>query len=105
MIKNVCIVINYSFQVAKNQYSCQIEIVRIQGNLLNHHTKSFDCNNCNHEVSLRLSDITNKKVGVVIVVIPPKKLCFGDNCKLCFSKSFASHEKSQNWHLNKKWIN
>jgi len=52
----------------------------------------FDCNTCNHEFETTLGRI-NK--GSWCSYCANKKLCNNKDCKLCFEKSFASHEKSK----------
>ncbi len=61
----------------------------------------FDCHDCFHEFEMQLSNITNG--GQWCSYCSNKKLCSYDNCKICFEKSFASHERAIYWsHKNKK---
>jgi hypothetical protein len=57
----------------------------------------FDC--C-HKIEISLNNITGGK-WCSYCCDPPKKLCNDENCKLCFEKSFASHEKSKYWDYEK----
>ncbi len=54
----------------------------------------FDCPLCKHEFDITLNNITT---GNWCSYCANKKLCYNDNCKICFEKSFASHEKSIYW--------
>ena len=62
------------------------------------HTKYwFDCE-CGHQFESSLSNIAqNKNRGCPYCANPPKQLCDKVDCKTCFDKSFASHEKSKYW--------
>ena len=55
----------------------------------------FDCNICNHEFHVRLSSVTNANSWCPYC--SGHKLCENKDCKDCFSKSFASHDKSKFW--------
>jgi very-short-patch-repair endonuclease len=57
----------------------------------------FDCV-CGHEFNSSLDQITGKRQGwCPYCSNPPKQLCENEDCKPCFEKSFASHEKSKYW--------
>jgi very-short-patch-repair endonuclease len=56
----------------------------------------FDCKKCNHSFHTALSDVINC-YWCPYCSNPPQKLCNNNHCKLCFEKSFASHEKSICW--------
>jgi len=56
----------------------------------------FNCSNCKHNFNSILSHITNSS-WCPYCCIPIKKLCDDNECKSCFEKSFASHEKSKYW--------
>ena len=56
----------------------------------------FNCNNCNHEITVSLDNIIRGS-WCPYCSIPSKKLCNDNNCNYCFQKSFASHEKSKYW--------
>lgn len=60
----------------------------------------FDCP-CGHEFEISLSNILNTN-WCPYCSNPPQKLCSNENCKSCFEKSFASHEKSQYWSNKNK---
>jgi very-short-patch-repair endonuclease len=53
----------------------------------------FNCN-CNHEIEMQLN-VVNR--GAWCYYCSGHKICNNTNCKSCFEKSFASHEKSQYW--------
>ena len=59
----------------------------------------FDCDKCNHVFEIRLNSINqfNSWCGFC----SNKKLCEDTECNLCFEKSFASHEKSIYWNIEK----
>jgi very-short-patch-repair endonuclease len=58
----------------------------------------FDCNTCCHQFQSVVSNITSlKQSWCPYCSNPPKQLCEKGNCKSCFEKSFASHEKSNYW--------
>ena len=55
----------------------------------------FDCNTCGHQFNIRLADVTGNNSWCSYCA--NKKLCEKESCKICFEKSFASHEKSKYW--------
>jgi hypothetical protein len=59
----------------------------------------FNCNECGHEFETRLDSI-QKGGWCSYCCKPGRKLCTDESCKLCFEKSFASHEKSKHWSRN-----
>ena len=61
----------------------------------------FKCNKCNHMFETRLNSINQFNKWCGYCSNPPKKLCENNNCKSCFDKSFASHEKSIYWNIEK----
>ena len=56
----------------------------------------FDCDKCGHEFINNPSHVSNGR-WCPYCCIPQKKLCGNINCKDCFDKSFASHEKVTYW--------
>jgi len=56
----------------------------------------FKCNVCNHDFISMLSNITK---GQWCGYCSNTLLCEKDDCKMCFDKSFASHEKSKFWSV------
>ena len=56
----------------------------------------FDCDKCEHEFITNPSHVSNGR-WCPYCCIPQKKLCGSKDCKDCFEKSFASHEKSVFW--------
>jgi very-short-patch-repair endonuclease len=54
----------------------------------------FNCNKCNHEFESSVSHISN---GKWYSYCNGFKLCNNNDCKDCFNKSFASHDKSIYW--------
>jgi very-short-patch-repair endonuclease len=54
----------------------------------------FKCNICDHDFISIISNITK---GQWCGYCSNKLLCENDDCKICFDKSFASHEKSKYW--------
>jgi hypothetical protein len=54
----------------------------------------FDCDKCNHSFESRLEHINN---GHWCPYCVNQKLCKNNDCKICFEKSFASHNKSLYW--------
>jgi very-short-patch-repair endonuclease len=54
----------------------------------------FNCNNCNHKFKCVLYTIIS---GSWCPFCSNKKLCKNEDCKMCFEKSFSSHEKSKFW--------
>jgi len=63
----------------------------------------FNCNNCNHNFVCSLGNINFNK-WCPYCCIPSRLLCDNNECKLCFEKSFASHEKAQYWSIKNKNI-
>lgn len=57
---------------------------------------SFDCPDCGHEFAKRLCAISGKKKEWCPYCKGNNKLCV-EECKFCFNRSFASHEKSNQW--------
>jgi very-short-patch-repair endonuclease len=56
----------------------------------------FNCDKCNHEFINNPSHVSKGR-WCPYCCIPQKKLCGNINCKDCFDKSFASHEKAKYW--------
>ena len=54
----------------------------------------FNCDSCLHEFDIALNNVNAGKWCPYCV---NKQLCDNINCKLCFEKSFASHEKAKYW--------
>ena len=54
----------------------------------------FNCDKCNHEFLMQLNVVTR---GGWCSICSGHKICLNDDCKECFNKSFASHEKSVFW--------
>jgi very-short-patch-repair endonuclease len=64
---------------------------------INSNTKYiFNCS-CGHEFETTIDSINRRDNWCPYCCVPIKKLCGDINCKNCFDKSFASHEKSQHW--------
>jgi len=59
----------------------------------------FDCNICKHEFIAKLNNIYSGNRWCPYCAKPCKKLCENNECKYCFDKSFASHEKSIEFSL------
>jgi len=55
----------------------------------------FDCDKCNH--SFDTSTISSINQGCWCPYCTCKQLCKAQDCKYCFTKSFASHEKAKYW--------
>ena len=62
----------------------------------------FNCNICNHIFISAIHNITNLNRWCPYCSNPPQKLCDKDDCKKCFEKSFASHEKVKFWSFENK---
>jgi very-short-patch-repair endonuclease len=60
----------------------------------------FECNTCNHTFDQQLYHVSNNNVWCNYC--SNRKLCENINCKICFDKSFASHEKSKYWSNDNK---
>lgn len=63
----------------------------------------FKCGICNHVLSKSPDNITSKDNWCAYCV--NQKLCDNENCKMCFEKSFANHEKCQYLDKTKTNIN
>ena len=64
---------------------------------LNSHKKFwFDCE-CGHQFESNLLNINKANNWCPYCSVPSQKLCHNNECKSCFEKSFASHEKSKYW--------
>ena len=57
----------------------------------------FNCDKCNHEFEKTICNITGYKNGWCPYCVN-KTLCDDAECKDCYEKSFASHEKSKYWN-------
>lgn len=64
----------------------------------------FKCEKCFHEFNISPEVINLQNQWCPYCCYPPQKLCDKDDCKRCFEKSFASHEKVKYWifELNEK---
>jgi very-short-patch-repair endonuclease len=60
----------------------------------------FNCTTCNHYFDTNLNNINNKK-WCPYCAIPSRKLCNNNKCKICYEKSFASHEMAKYWNVEK----
>ena len=58
----------------------------------------FNCDKCSHLFCTILSSVTSKN-STWCPYCSNKILCNNDNCKECFKKSFASHEKNNYWSV------
>ena len=56
----------------------------------------FDCHKCDHEFNSILCNITGLQSSWCYYC-SNKQLCDNKECKTCYNKSFASHEKSKYW--------
>lgn len=63
----------------------------------------FNCP-CGHNFNSVLGSI-NKGSFCPYCCVPPKKLCDKEDCQLCFTNSFASHEKAKFWNIEKNGTN
>ncbi|AMQ10961.1 restriction endonuclease [Brazilian marseillevirus] len=61
----------------------------------------FICDVCNHSFRTKISSVQN---GQFCPYCSSKALCDSEECKICFSKSFASNEKSSLWDLSKNKV-
>ena len=59
----------------------------------------FDCQDCNHEFDASLDNVFRNKW---CPYCGKNKLCSNSECKLCFNKSFASHQKAEFWNDKNK---
>jgi very-short-patch-repair endonuclease len=64
----------------------------------------FNCNICDHNFDNSLANIVRLNSWCPYCALPSRKLCNDNECKLCFNKSFASHEKSIYWSNKNKNI-
>ena len=62
----------------------------------------FKCNICSHIFTTKICKITNLNRWCPYCCNPPQKLCEKEDCKQCFEKSFASHEKAIYWSIENK---
>jgi very-short-patch-repair endonuclease len=62
---------------------------------------NFNCNKCNHSFTKCISTINN---GSWCPFCSGHKICFEENCKKCFNKSFESHPKSIYWSSKNELI-
>ncbi len=69
-------------------------------------TQWFTCNTCNHDINLRVAEVTCRTGWCGYCSTPTKRLCHDVQCVFCHNKSFASHPRAVYWHptLNKKKI-
>ncbi len=61
-----------------------------------HNKYLFNCD-CGHEFESMISNISRENDGRWCPFCSGNKLCIDKDCKKCFEKSFASHEKSKYW--------
>lgn len=67
-----------------------------------HNKYWFDCNKCNHTFESALRNITIGGNWCPYCCVPQKNVCDDDKCKYCFEKSFASHEKCNEFSKKNK---
>lgn len=58
----------------------------------------FSCGVCRHNFEMNLSGISN---GHFCPFCSNQKLCLSNDCRACFEKSFASHERVKYWDVEK----
>ena len=59
------------------------------------HTKYiFDCNICGHEIQVALNSMVR---GNFCAYCDNQKMCYEEDCKICFYKSFASSHRAKCW--------
>lgn len=58
----------------------------------------FNCEKCGHTFEVSPHNISK---GTFCPFCPNRKLCDSGDCKMCFEKSFANHEKAKYWSLEK----
>jgi hypothetical protein len=63
-----------------------------------HNKYFFNCNICEHIFQIQLNNINT---GQFCPYCANKKLCESNNCKICYNKSFESHEKSKLFNIEK----
>ena len=69
------------------------KIFKVSGDSYN-----FNCTICNHVFNGIVKNITsNSSVWCPYCSIPTRKLCANNDCEWCFTRSFASHPKSEFW--------
>jgi hypothetical protein len=61
----------------------------------------FDCGICNHTFNLNLNNLYSRNGWCRYCA--HKALCDDEKCKMCFTNSFAKHEKSKYWHPTKNY--
>jgi very-short-patch-repair endonuclease len=95
--KNCNICFNKSFAInEKSKYWSNKNELKPEEVFLTSNTKYwFNCS-CGHEFESNLSNIS-KGAWCPYCCNPQQKICNKKDCKSCFEKSFASHEKSQYW--------
>ena len=59
----------------------------------------FNCDKCNHDFECKLNNIIKNRWCPYCV---NQKLCDKEDCKECYNKSFASHEKAKYWSNENK---
>nr|WNL50507.1 restriction endonuclease [Marseillevirus sp.] len=65
----------------------------------NSNTKAwFDCEKCSHSFEAGLSNVSK---GSFCIFCSARSLCSSKDCRMCFEKSFAKHEKSKFWSFEK----
>jgi very-short-patch-repair endonuclease len=80
----------------KAKYWSSLNVLKPEDVFLNSHKNFwFDCPKCNHSYESILNNINANDSGCPYCY--NRKLCGKEDCKLCFDKSFASHEKSEFW--------
>lgn len=68
--------------------------------LNSHKSYWFDCQECNHSYESILNNINSNNSGCPYCY--NRKICGKEECKSCFEKSFAFHEKSKFWSSKNK---
>nr|WNL49722.1 restriction endonuclease [Marseillevirus sp.] len=58
----------------------------------------FECKRCGHSFEVSLANVSS---GCFCPFCSNKRLCLSDDCKTCFEKSFASHNKAEFWDIEK----
>ncbi len=56
----------------------------------------FDCDKCEHDFNAQIKNVARSNQWCPYC--NSFNICLDNECKMCFEKSFASHEKSKYWH-------
>ena len=101
---NICFNKSFASSIPKTIKFVDKNIEPIQIQKYSQKKYLFHCTVCKHEFYKKIKSIT-KGEHCIYCTAKPIKICGEEDCKFCYEKSFASHEKASCWDYKKNKVN